>query len=407
MTTIELPWLAWLGDSHLSLEVPSSWEMTRCLMNDGPALDDRALATRIRAGLAAPEIRHRISGQHTAAIAVDDITRPTPTHRLLPPILDELAAAGIARECVRVVFASGCHRPASRADMVMKIGETLANELETYVHNPYEGLTHLGMTPRGIPVYTNRFFHEADVKLAVGCALPHEAGFSGGAKLIAIGLSGITTVEALHYGDWDRTGSGIGKTEDNPLLSEFWEVAGVVGLDALINVIVNSERDVAGLCVGQPQSAHREAVAMARQVYATPAPRAADVVILNAYPKDSDLIQATMALNVAYTFQPAIVKAGGTIVVTCACPEGAGIHFLDGFGMRKAARYDQEAFGDRHLIIFSPNLSEYDVQRMFPPGTILYRRWPEVVQELERLHGSRPRVSVFPWASQQLPFFTE
>ena len=146
---------------------------------------------------------------------------------------------------------------------------------------------------------------------------------------------------------------------------------------------------------------------MARQVYATPAPRAADVVILNAYPKDSDLIQATMALNVAYTFQPAIVKAGGTIVVTCACPEGAGIHFLDGFGMRKAARYDQEAFGDRHLIIFSPNLSEYDVQRMFPPGTILYRRWPEVVQELERLHGSRPRVSVFPWASQQLPFFTE
>jgi nickel-dependent lactate racemase len=406
MATVNLPWQVWCEAGDLVLDLPDAWVLTRCMMAGGPALDDEALRAQIQAGLDAAEIRARLAGKRSAAIAIDDITRPTPTHRLLPLLLDELAAAGIGRERVRIIVASGSHRVAVRPDLVLKLGEPLVNQVETCVHNPYEGLTYLGSTPRGTPVHTNRFFQEAELKIGVGCVLPHELGFSGGGKLIAIGLAGLTTIEALHYQQaWDRTRVGIGKMEGNECQQEFYEISEMVGLDVLVNVVINAKREAAGVFAGPLVETHHQAVALARQVYATPAPRAADIVMLNAYPKDTDLIQATMAINVAYLYNPQIVRPGGSVVVTCACPEGAGIHFLDGYGMRRGARYEQGIFGDRQLIIFSPNLSDYDVQRLFPPDTLLCRDWSQVIGALSVRHPGQPRVSIFPWASQQLPFF--
>jgi nickel-dependent lactate racemase len=406
MPAILLPWQAWFESGDLALEVPQEWVVTRCAMADGPALEDDAVCAQIQAGLRAPAVRARLAGRRTAAIAIDDITRPTPTQRLVPLILDELAVAGIDKDKVRIVVASGSHRVAIRPDLTRKLGEAVVNQVEVCVHNPYEGLTNLGTTPHGTPVHTNRFFHEADFKLGVGCVLPHELGFSGGGKLIAIGLSGLTTIETLHYHQpWDRTRVGIGKMDGNDCQHELYAITDMVGLDVLVNVVVNSARQATGLFAGDLVETHHRAVALARQVCATPSPRSADIVILNAYPKDIDLIQATMAINVAYLYNPEIVRPGGSIVVTAACEEGAGIHFLDGFGMRRGAKYAQELFGDRQLIIFSPNLSDYDVHRLFPPDTLLYRAWPDVVHELCRRHPGRPQVSVFPWASQQLPFF--
>jgi nickel-dependent lactate racemase len=405
MPTIHLPWQAWFESGDLALELPDEWEVTRCTMTDGPALNDDALRAQIQNGLRTPEVHARLAGAHTVAIAIDDITRPTPTHRLVPLILDELEAAGIGRDRVRIVVASGSHRVATRPDLTRKLGETVLNQVETYVHNPYEGLTCLGTTRRGIPVYTNRFFHEADFKLGIGCALPHEIGFSGGGKLIAIGLSGLATIEAFHYGEWERTHVGIGQMEGNEAQEELYAITGMVGLDVLINVVVNAGRDAAGVFIGNLTETHRQAVALARHIYATPAPRAAELVLLNAYPKDIDLIQATMAINVAYQYNREIVRPGGTIVVAAACCEGAGIHFLDGFGMRRGARYAPELFGDRQLIVFSPNLSDYDVQRLFPAGTRLCQDGATLVQNLRQRHPGRAQVSIFPWASQQLPFF--
>jgi nickel-dependent lactate racemase len=405
MPTIRLPWQAWFESSDLSLEVPEEWVVTRCKMADGPALDDATLCAPIQAVLRTPAVRARLADSRTAAIAIDDITRPTPTPRLIPLILDELASAGIGKGQVRIVVASGSHRVAIRPDLTRKLGDEVVNQVEICVHNPYEGLAYLGTTRRGTPVHTNGFFHEAEFKLGVGCVLPHELGFSGGGKLIAIGLSGLTTIEALHYQPWDRARVGIGKMDGNDCQLELYEITGMVGLDVLVNVVVNSAREATGVFIGDLTETHRQAVALARQVCATPSPRAADIVILNAYPKDIDLIQATMAINVAYLYNPEIVRPGGSLVVTAACGEGAGIHFLDGFGMRRGARYKQEIFGDRQLIIFSPNLSDYDVRRLFPPDTLLCRAWPDVVHELCCRHPGQAQVSVFPWASQQLPFF--
>jgi nickel-dependent lactate racemase len=404
MGAIDLPWQVWCESGDLTVELPDEWDVTRCAMADGPALGDDLVRAQLRAELAETAVRARLANKPTVAIAIDDITRPTPTQRVVPMLLEELEALGIVRDQVRIVVASGSHRVAVRPDLVRKLGEAVLNQVETCVHNPYEGLIYVGTTQRGTPVHTNRFFQEAEFKIGVGCTLPHELGFSGGGKLIAIGLSGLTTIEALHYPTWTRGHVGIGKMEGNECQQEFYAITSMVGLDLLVNVVVNSTREATGVFAGSLIQTHQESVALARQVYATPAPRAADVVILNAYPKDTDLIQATMAINVAYLYEPEIVRVGGSIVVTAACVEGAGIHFLDGFGMRRGARYEQALFGDRQLIIFSPNLSVYEVRRLFPSGTMLFGRWPDLLHVLCERHPGRAKVSVFPWASQQLPF---
>ncbi len=406
MSTFSLPWQAWFGEGEISLFLPDVWDVTWCSMADGPGLDDSAICGQIRQGFSEASVRQRLAGKRTAAIAVDDITRPTPTRRLLPAILEELTRAGIARANVRIVIASGAHRPALRPDLIHKLGEELVDEIEVCVHNPYEGLAFLGETRQGTPVHTNRFFHEAELKLALGSVLPHElAGFSGGCKTVAVGLSGLSTLEANHYRAWQHARVGIGKVEDNDAQAELREIAAMVGLDAVVNVVLNTRREILGLFVGEPVKTHEQAIGLARRVCATQSPRDADIAILNAYPKDLDLIQATMAINVAYLSNPEIVKPGGSLVVTCACPEGAGIHFLDGFGMRRGARYDEAALRGRQLVIYSPNLAWYDGQRLFPPSTLLYHDWQDVIQELERRHPGSPHVSIFPCACQQLPFF--
>lgn len=406
MSTFSLPWQAWFREGEIELVLPDTWDVTWCAPADGPGLDDSAICSQIRQGFSAAAVRHSMVGKRTAAIAVDDITRPTPAHRVLPPVLDELAQAGIGRENVRLVVASGAHRPALRPDLVCKLGEELVNEIEVCVHNPYEGLVYLGETRQGTPIHTNRLFHEAELRLAVGSVLPHElAGFSGGCKTVAVGLSGMSTLEANHYRAWNRTRVGIGKVEDNDAQADFREIADAVGLDAVVNAVLNARREILDLFVGEPVEAHGRAVGLARQVCATRSPRGADIAILNAYPKDLDLIQATMALNVAYFSNPEIVRPGGTLVVTCACPEGAGIHFLDGFGMRRGAMYDEAVFGGRQLVIFSPNLARYDVHRLFTSSALFFHDWPAALRELGRRHPGTPRVSIFPCACQQLPFF--
>ena len=49
-------------------------------------------------------------GRRTACVVVSDITRPVPNREILPPLLDTIAEAGIDRENVTLLIATGIHR---------------------------------------------------------------------------------------------------------------------------------------------------------------------------------------------------------------------------------------------------------------------------------------------------------
>lgn len=403
MKTIRVPWGAWYAERQLALSFPAAWEVHTAALPEAPPLSAADVARAFAAPTGSAPLHMIASGRRDAVIAVDDITRPTPSGELLGPVLDELARGGITRQRVRVVIASGAHRPAIRQDVERKLGRRLAQSLDVVVHNPYEGLAFVGRSRAGIPIYANRAYLEGDLKIAIGGITPHEsAGFGGGRKLIAVGLAGLETLCAFHSLDGPPA-AHIGCIEGNAQHANLVEIARAIGLDFIVNAVFNANREVAGLVCGEPSAAHAAGVALARTLYACPAPPGADVVVLNAYPKDTDLLQACMALNVAWTSAPWMVRPGGTIVITAACPEGAGVHFLAGYGMRAPFAWTEEALKGHALMVVSPHVSQHELARHFPASAVRYSRWGDAVRALIRRHGWHVRAVVYPNAPLQLP----
>jgi nickel-dependent lactate racemase len=368
-------------------------------------MDGESIVRRIREPIGAPPLRALANQSRSAAIAVEDITRPGPTPELLDIVLSELKAGGLSTGDIWITVALGAHAPMHRSDLIKKLGSAVIENYAVYQSQPYENLAHLGTTSRGTPVHVSRFFVDADLKLSVGTIVPHcITGFSGGAKTVAIGMGGLETILANHRrlrGDGVR----VGCVEGNACRADMEEIARMAGLRFIINDVVNSRRELAGVFAGDPIAAHRAGISFAREVYATHLPDKADVVVLNAYPKDTDLVQAVNTLNAVDFDLASMLKPGGSTVVVTASPQGGGVHYYDGIGMRGHARMDPEALGmgERGFIIFSPNLSRPEVRQLYPEETLVFNHWQQVQQELENRHGASASAVVFPCAAIQFP----
>jgi hypothetical protein len=197
----------------------------------------------------------------------------------------------------------------------------------------------------------------------------------------------------------------LGRVEGNDRRTDLEEIARTAGLHFIVNAVMNSRRELVGLFAGDLVEAHRAGVAFARDVYATKLPDRADIIVLNAYPKDTDLVQIGNALNGVGRDVARALKVGGSAVVTIACSHGPGIHNLFNVGMRGYTPIDRPRAGpgEYGLILYSPNLSYADVRLKLPPDTMLFNDWRDAVEELVRRHGNCASVTVFPCSALQIP----
>lgn len=117
---------------------------------------ERALATPI-SGNRISEIASR--GKRVA-IAVDDITRTTPTHLLLPPLFQQLQKAGIVKDAIDIFVALGTHRPMTDTEMKNKYGAEIVEEynfVNHAFHDPSQ-LTYVDDMAENVPVWINKGF---------------------------------------------------------------------------------------------------------------------------------------------------------------------------------------------------------------------------------------------------------
>lgn len=410
---IEMIWKSWYGDEKLELTFPRDWKVEVAKMEDAPDVGDVRIGEAFRSPVGTRSITELAHGRNSAVIVVDDLSRPTQTARILPFIIRELKKGGIPASASRVIMALGAHRPMNRQDYLKKLGKEIVENLAVYNHCPHESLVDLGRSSRGTPVKISRLFFESDLRIGVGCVLPHGgAGFGGGGKIILPGIAGIETLEANHrrvtVGTNGKSSGEIGVVEGNENRADIEEIARKAGLDIVVNIVTNSTRGIAGICVGDMVEAHRRCVDLALKVYSTEVPRGVDIGIFNAYPKDTDLIQAPNAFNIHGSSTRDIVREGGTLVVVTASTEGKGYHSLQSRGMRLHMSLEENAIyrriiKNKRIIIFSPNINLFDIEEYWPKGTLLIRKWTDVIEELRREHRDRARVAVFPCASIQLP----
>jgi len=401
---VRLPWGAFVLDEEREFPLPEGWRVDLAAIAGGvtgPALDE-ALAHPIDA----PPVEDLARGARTAAIAVEDITRPAAAAPVLDALLDRLEAAGVPAPRVRVLVAVGGHAPLRRDELLAKLGERVVETCDVWNHHPYEDLADLGTSRGGLPIRVSRLFVEADVRLAVGSVVPHPyAGFGGGGKIVLPGLAGIETLEMNHRpAVTGLSGAGLGVVEGNRARQEMEEIALAAGLQAVVNIVPDARRRPLGHYYGHPVTAHRRAVDLARRAFRVEVEPGADACLLNAYPKDGEQLQVGNAFNAWRALDEPPAREGGTVIVTAACPWGRGHHSLHGPRMRLWREpVERPYLAGRELVVFAPTLSELDVRKSFWTGYRHARSWDEVTGLLASRHPGGGRMLVFETAPLALP----
>lgn len=310
------------GHETRTVHVPTANLAWVASPKDVPPVDDLPATVRdaIRAPigtLSLPELLTR-HGTRTV-ILVDDGTRSTPQHEILPVLLDELNEAGVPDGEITVLIALGTHHPMERAECAARYGErTMARvRVENLSQDPAD-FVDLGVTPSGVPVQVSRRYLESDLSIAVGNIVPHMyAGWAGGAKMVQPGMTSHLTTAKTHLMAGPCVYEILGRV-DNPVRREMEQIAVQSGLKFILNVVLNRQGGVVAVVAGDVIAAHRKGVEIARPIYTIELEAQADIVVASSHPADRDLWQGFKAVNNCGM----MTRDGGTLILLIPAPEG-------------------------------------------------------------------------------------
>ena len=255
------------------------------------------------------------------AVITSDISRPMPTWDVMPSLLDELYAAGIAKEDITLVFALGSHRRQTEEERKHLAGDRAFEEITCVDSNP-DDCVHLGNTPHGTPIDITRVVAEADRRICLGNIEYHYfAGYSGGIKAIFPGSSTREAIQANHSMMVEEKACA-GNLDHNPVRDDLEEVRKHLSVDFILNVVLDEHKHIVKAFAGDIEKAHRAGCAFLDTMYGVKIPARADIVIVSqgGAPKDLNLYQTQKALDNAKH----AVKEGGVIVLVGSCKEGPG-----------------------------------------------------------------------------------
>lgn len=316
------------GKGKISFSFPQGVTPTIITPNDKPVLPDplAAAADAVKNPAGVPPLAQmlREKAPKSVVVVVNDVTRPTPYNVMFPPLLEAFREAGIADEQVTLLVATGIHDVHTDAQNREFYGDDIVDRFKVISHNAFEPETHtyMGTFKSGYKFYVNTLAKEADFLITLGVVMPHYfAGFSGGRKSILPGLAGKETVEKNHARMVELM-DDLPHIDANPVSLEMIEAARQVGVDFILNVVVNDRQEVVSIHAGDMEKAWRAAVDVSASLFEVPFEKQADVCVTCAsgYPRDINAYQAQKALDHA----DRITRAGGTIILAAECPTGYG-----------------------------------------------------------------------------------
>lgn len=316
------------GQTGVTLNLPDEFRYRVLEARSAVPLPDpaRALEEALDAPIGAPPLRALAAGRKSAAISVCDITRPAPNAQVLPPLLRRLEEAGIRRDDVTILIATGLHRPNSEEEIRRIVGPEVAAAYRVVNHDARNRDSHryLGETRSGTPAFIDERFVAADLHITLGFIEPHlMLGFSGGRKLVVPGLAAQETIKVLHSPRFMRDArTHEGFIEGNPLHEELLEIAGMARHDFIVDVALSRQRQIAGVFAGEPVQAHRQGVAFVSRVMLETIEEPVDAVITTSagYPLDLTYYQSIKGVTAAQH----LLRNGGRILLIAACEEGPG-----------------------------------------------------------------------------------
>src|SRR5438046_8875981 len=287
----------------------------------------RPLGSERLRDLAAEAVRAAGSRSPRAVSAVTDLTRAGPDDVLVPPLLDELNAGGIADAEITVLVAVGLHRATPGAEKVEKLGSAVTARVRVADSNGRDPAlwADLGtIPPYGVPGFTQTIVKDADLVVATGIVEPHQyAGYSGGRKTVAIGCCGEPVITATHGMRFlEDPGVRLGRIDGNPFHETAREIARRAGLRFCLNVVTDDAGRVVAVAAGAPDDVLRELVAVAARLYTQPIAKHYDIVLAGVgKPKDANLYQASRAATYLRFAPTPVMHEGGAIILPAPLAE--------------------------------------------------------------------------------------
>lgn len=255
------------------------------------------------------------------AVIASDISRPVPSREILPSVISRLNRAGVPDSDICIVFALGSHRCHTEEEKRSLAGEEIYSRIHCEDSNPDDCVS-FGVTSAGTPVDITRRVAEADFVIATGNIEFHYfAGYSGGAKAIMPGVSTLAAIQSNHSLMVNEAACA-GRLDGNPIRADIEEAGSIVGLDYIVNVVLDEHRKIVYAVAGDRITAHRAGCEYLDKMYRVSIPRRADIVLVSqgGSPKDVNLYQTQKALDNAKN----AVRDGGTIILIGECPERMG-----------------------------------------------------------------------------------
>jgi nickel-dependent lactate racemase len=317
------------GRNGIPLRLPDGIRVT--VVRKHPMIPIRnpvqAVTQALKMPVGSPPLAEMARRGKTACILICDITRPVPNGTLLPPLIETITAAGISRENILILVATGLHRPNEGEELREIVGSDevfRTIRAENHFARDREAHVDLGKTSRGIPILIDRRFVEADLKIVTGLVEPHfMAGYSGGRKLVAPGVAYQDTIlnfHTAHILEHEKSANCI--IEGNPLHEEQIEIVRKIGGIVALNVVIDENRRIGFVNFGEVEASHRDAVAFMRKHAEMTLPRRFKTIVTTSagYPLDRTYYQTVKGMVGVVD----ILEPGGTIIIASECSEGMG-----------------------------------------------------------------------------------
>jgi len=401
------------GHKQVPLVLPAGTEILE--PRPMPLLKDPewSVAAALRDPIDALPLADLAMGRKTACVVVSDITRPVPNRVILPPLFRTLESAGIERNRITILIATGTHRPNVGEELASLVGGDIAASYPVVNHDCHRRDAHRRIGDlEGAPVEINSAYLDADLKILTGLIEPHPyAGYSGGAKSILPGLSSLETMKFMHSFKMishPKVANCI--LDGNPFYEATREVARLAGVDFIVNALINKQKEPVGFFVGGIRGAHLAGCRRVEETSVIRMKKPADLVITSGggAPMDATFYQCGKGVLGA----KAICRPGGTVILICGCAQGVGSQTytqlvgacggLEDFACRyadprnfvmdqwAAQSYFQALGRIGRVLVYSPGLTAEQLK----PFAV--QKINHLQEEVESLLAERPRVAAMP-----------
>ncbi len=320
------------GHEMLGLQVPDKQVVGVCSPQPMPPADDPGALLRqaIETGIEECDLATKAGPRARACIVITDRTRSTPNHLIVPVLLDQLNALGVADQSITVISGGGMHAPDSRQDLQRTVGQAVLDRVEVTTNEPdnARAMVHLGTSDRGTPVEVHRRFAEADIKLGVTnvnpCLL---SGWAGGGKIVMPAISSRRSIHHNHkqfVAPLKELGCasllGI-MPPRNPVRADIEQCATIGGLDMVVNTVLNARQQLVDVFCGEHVAAHRAARARMLSHVEVSLPESVDVMIAGVGDPALEISLYQGGSRVCGGVDR-YLKPGGTLILVNACQEG-------------------------------------------------------------------------------------